>query len=145
MKIRQLTIAEAEFVAHQLAAELMDSNNEPISPFDTRHPGKLESSLFEPFQTFDGKYLHRTFIEKAAVLFYLITKNHCFANGNKRMAVTLTILFFYVNRRWIDVSPYQLYEVACEVAESDPINRNKMHSVLVNFFKSHETQPPSRP
>jgi death on curing protein len=135
MRIRPLTIAEAEFIAHRLAVELMDSENEPIPPFNTREYGKLESSLKEPFQTFGGRNLHRTFAERAAVLFYMITKNHCFSNGNKRMAVTLTTVFCFVNKRWFEISQKDLYDLSCSVAESHPSNRAEVHKVLVNLFK----------
>lgn len=144
MTIRPLTLAEAEYIAHSLAVELMNSDNEPIPPFNTRYAGKLESSLVEPFQTFGGKFLHRTFAERAAVLFYLISKNHCFVNGNKRMAITLTTLFFYVNKRWINVYPHDLYVIACTVAKSKPEQREIMHRSLVAFFKSNIVPPPDR-
>jgi len=137
MTIKPLTLKEAEFVAHTLAVELMDSANEPMPPFGTRSPGKLESSLAEPFQTFGGKYLHRTFIERAAVLFYLVTKNHCFENGNKRMAITLTLVFFYINKRWLNIPPKDLYGIACAVAESTPSERDSMHRYLVQVFSGH--------
>lgn len=139
MTIRPLTLLEAEYIAHSLALELMNSHDEPMPPFATRTPGKLESCLAEPFQSFDGLYLHRTFVERAAVLFYLVTKNHCFSNGNKRMAVTLTVLFFYINKRWLSVDPLELYEVACRVAKSKPSERQAVHKSLIAFFSTHQT------
>lgn len=142
MRIKKLTLHQAEHVAHSLAKEIMDWDEEPIPPFHTRSPGKLESCLEEPFQTFDGKQLHRTFIERAAVMFYLITKNHCFSNGNKRMAVTLTAVFFYVNKRWLNVPPMALYKVAKDVAESRPYNKDKVIAALVVFFKKYEEKAP---
>jgi|AntRauTorckE6833_2_1112554.scaffolds.fasta_scaffold02037_1 death-on-curing protein len=138
MTIRPLTLIEAEYIAHSLALELMNSDDEPIPPFSTRAPGKLESCLAEPFQTFDDKYLHRTFAERAAVLFYLVTKNRCFSNGNKRMAVTLTVLFFYINRRWLSVDPLELYKVACHVAKSKPGERQAVHKAFTAFFNTHQ-------
>ncbi|HJP95976.1 MAG TPA: type II toxin-antitoxin system death-on-curing family toxin [Candidatus Saccharimonadales bacterium] len=142
MKIRQLDLADAEFIAHALALRLMDSDSEPIPPFHTRHAGKLESCLAEPFQTFDGKFLHRTFAERAAKLFYLITKNHCFENGNKRMAVTLTLVFFYTNKRWIHATPEELYLIACKVAESKPQDKDIVHELLTETFRKFTTPLP---
>jgi len=144
MKIRQLTIEEAEFIAHRLATELMYQDDEPIPPFSTRSPGKLESCLAEPFQTFDGKSLHYRFVDKAATLFYLITKDHCFGNGNKRMAVTLTTVFFYVNKRWLNVQPRALYEIACQVAESSPNEREVYTEALTKFFLKNTTEMPHK-
>lgn len=137
MRIRQLDIVDAEYIAHRYAVERLNFEDEPMPAFDTRDPGKLESCLEEPFQTFGGKPLHRTFHERAAVLFYLVTKNHCFANGNKRMAVTLTTVFFFINKRWLKVPAYDLYKIAYDVAESDPKNKDVMQKALIKFFKQH--------
>lgn len=139
MTIQRLTLRQAEFVAHRLAVELMNFDDEPMPQFDARDAGKLESCLAEPFQTFDGKYLHRTFIERAAVLFYLIAKNHCFVNGNKRMAVTLTSVFFFINKRWLNIAPLELYKIACDVAESESNDRENVHDSLVAIFKLSQT------
>lgn len=141
MILRPLTLTEAEFIAHRLVIELMNYDDEPMPPFDTRSPGVLESCLNEPFQTFDGKYLHKTFAKKAAVLFYLVIKNHGFENGNKRMAVALIGAFFYINKRWVDVSPVELYDIACEVAKSRPKEVEVWQSSLEKFFKEHTTNP----
>jgi len=137
MTIRPLTLQEAEYIAHRLAVELMGSESEPIPPFSTRSPGKLESSLLEPFQTFDGKFLHWRFVDRAAVLFYLITKNHCFENGNKRMAVTITMSFCFINKRWLDIPYKELYDIACAVAESEPRGREGTHASLVRVFQTY--------
>lgn len=140
MTIRPLYIEEAEYIAHRLAAETMNFVDEPIPPFNTRSPGKLESCLVEPFQTYDKKYLHFSFVSRAALLFYLIAKNHCFSNGNKRMAVTLTLVFCYVNKRWLDIPPRQLYDVANDVAMSRPKDRDVVISGLKAVFSQHITK-----
>ena len=90
--IRLLTIEDIEFLAHSLAIELMGWD-EPIPPFRTRYPDKLESCLNTISQTFGGKELYPSLAEKAAVLFYLLIKNHPFQNGNKRVAVTALLVF----------------------------------------------------
>jgi len=137
MTIRPLYIKEAEFIAHRLAVETMNFEDEPIPPFDTRSPGKLESCLLEPFQTYDGKILRYHFKSRAALLFYLIAKNHCFSNGNKRMAVTLTMVFCYVNNRWMNIHPKALYKIANDVAESKPEERKVVLETLEKFFGKH--------
>lgn len=134
MSARQLTLAEAEYVAHALALELMNYDNEPIPPFHTRSPGVLESCLGEPFQTFDGESLHTSFSRKSAVLFYLVIKNHPFQNGNKRMAVVLTAIFCYVNKRWLNIEPKDLYDIACDVANSKPNEKERFIIVLEKTF-----------
>jgi len=49
----------------------------------------FRSSVSTIYQTFDGKDLYPGIEEKAANLLYLITKNHSFADGNKRIAAFL--------------------------------------------------------
>jgi death on curing protein len=136
MSFRPLSLREAEFVAHALATELMDYVGEPIPPFNTRSPGRLESCLAEPFQTFGGQNLHPTFVRKAAVLFYLCIKNHPFENGNKRMAVVLTTVFCYVNKRWLTIDNKALYDIACLIAESKPAEKDEMIAALEVGFKN---------
>ena len=75
MKI--ITFNEVERISFRLAKELL-SFNEPIPDFSTRFPNILESCLGAPFQTFSKKPLYRGLLGKAAILFYLLIKNHPF-------------------------------------------------------------------
>lgn len=115
--IKKLTISEVEYIAFSLAKELMEYG-EPIPPFDTRYPDKLESCLQTPFQTFNRKGLYQTFESKAAILFYLLIKNHPFQDGNKRVAVVTLYYFLRSNGRILKVKNFKLYEFAKEVAAS---------------------------
>ena len=81
--IKRITVAEVELIAFELAKKLMEWN-EPIPDFETRFPLKLESCIETPFQTFDRKSLYNGLVAKAAIMFYLMVKNHPFQNGNKR-------------------------------------------------------------
>lgn len=132
--MKRLSVAQVEYLAHDLACKLMDYD-EPLPDFSTRYPGKLESCLAQPFQEFAGQAFYKSLEEKAAVLFYLITKNHPFENGNKRMAVTTTLLFLYTNGYWLRVSPEELYKIALDVAESKPVEKDKILYALSGTFK----------
>jgi len=57
----------------------------------------FESAVAQIAQTFDGKELYPSIEEKAAMLLYLITKNHAFADGNKRIAAACFIHFLNRN------------------------------------------------
>ena len=57
----------------------------------------FRSSLSTIYQTFDGKDLYPSIEEKAANLLYLITKNHSFADGNKRIAAFIFLYFLEKN------------------------------------------------
>ncbi|MFH0841905.1 MAG: Fic family protein [Bacteroidota bacterium] len=45
------------------------------------------------YQTFDKKDLYPSIEEKAANLLYLVTINHSFVDGNKRIAAFLFLFF----------------------------------------------------
>jgi len=81
--MRRITISEIEYLSFRLAAEFL-GYDEPIPSFGSRYPNILESCLAVPFQTFNRKNLYRGLVKKAAILFYLLIKNHPFQNGNKR-------------------------------------------------------------
>ena len=53
----------------------------------------LKSIIDNIYSSFAGKDLYTTVEEKAANFLYLITKNHTFIDGNKRIAATLFIYF----------------------------------------------------
>lgn len=133
MKIKIISLKEVEFISFILAKELM-SFNEPIPAFSTRFPHKLESSLAVPFQTFDGKDLYVGLINKASILFYLINKNHCFQNGNKRLAMTILFHFLYKNKKWLKVDNQELYKFAVWVASSPPFLKNNIINAIQDFL-----------
>lgn len=137
--MKSLSLSEAEYIAHQLAKELFEFD-EPLPDFRTRYPGRLESCLAQPFQHFDGKPLYRTLSQRAALLFYLVIKNHPFENGNKRMALTLMLVFMYKNGLWIEMEPEELYKIACEVAQSEPKRKDAILLLLTTLIKDFQTE-----
>jgi death-on-curing family protein len=134
--IKRVSIVEAEYVAHRMARELMDYG-EPVADFRARYPGRLESCLDHPFTYLNGRFVYWTISHRAAVLFYLLIKNHPFENGNKRMAVTIMLTFLFKNRRWIDTPPDTLYRIAKLVAESPASEKDFMIDVLRKNIKEH--------
>ena len=62
-----------------------------------RDENLLDMSVNSPFQTFDGKDLYPTLTEKAAHLVFSLIKNHPFLDGNKRIGVTVMIIFLKSN------------------------------------------------
>ncbi|MDP3013609.1 MAG: type II toxin-antitoxin system death-on-curing family toxin [Candidatus Subteraquimicrobiales bacterium] len=105
--------------------------NEPIPDFSTRYPGILESCVANAFQTYGKKELYPTLLDKAAMIFYQMIKNHPFVNGNKRVAVTTLLTFLFLNNKWMEVTNEQLYNLAVFVAESQP----KLKKSVVLFIK----------
>jgi len=62
-----------------------------------RDKNLLDMSVNSPFQTFDGNDLYPTLIQKAAHLVFSLIKNHPFLDGNKRIGVTVMIIFLKSN------------------------------------------------
>lgn len=134
--MRQITLKEIEYTAFQLAQKTLKWN-EPIPPFETRQPNLLESCLATPFQRFSGKKLYKGLISKAAVLFYLMIKNHPFQNGNKRIAVTTLFMFLYLNKKWLEVDNQILYNFAVWVAESPPDLGEETRMAIEKFIRKN--------
>jgi prophage maintenance system killer protein len=58
----------------------------------------FDSSVNQIYQSFDGVDLYPTIEHKAAMLLYLVVKNHSFVDGNKRIAAALFLYFLEKNR-----------------------------------------------
>jgi len=134
--IKRIKLADVEYIAFQLAKKFLDWG-EPIPDFNTRLPDKLESCIETPFQTFDRKSLYKGLIGKAAILFYLMNKNHPFQNGNKRIAVTTLLFFLIENGEWLSVSNNDIYEFARFVAGSKPEEREKTMLSITSFIEKN--------
>ena len=61
--------------------------------FGNEKDDSFKSSIGQIYQTFGGEELYPSVEEKAAMLLYLVTKNHSFSDGNKRIAATLFLWF----------------------------------------------------
>lgn len=101
----------------------------------------LEAIIGAIYQSFDGEDLYTTIQEKAANFLYLITKNHTFIDGNKRIAATLFIYFldFYNilykdNRQVIDNNT--LVAITILIAQSNPKEKDILIDLVMNFLKN---------
>ncbi len=95
------------------------------------------------YQTFDGKDLYPTIYEKAANFLYLITKNHTFIDGNKRIAATLFIFFldyydilYKEDKQVIDNNT--LVAITLLIAQSNPKEKEILIDVIMNFLNKKE-------
>ena len=99
----------------------------------------LSAIIGDIYQSFDNKDVYPTIEEKAANFLYLITKNHTFIDGNKRIAATLFIYFldFYNilyrnNKRVIDNNT--LVALTLLIAQSNPKEKNILIDLVMNFL-----------
>ncbi len=134
--IFKISVEEVELIAHRSAKNMM-TWDEPIPDFSTRFPNVLESCLAVPFQSFARKDLYPTLVKKAAILFYLMIKNHPFQNGNKRLAVTTLFLFLWKNSKWLTVDNQELYNFAVWVASSPAEFRQEILAATEKFIKKN--------
>ncbi len=129
-----------ERLCYRLAKEVFDSEQEPIPPFSTHTNTLLESALHNPQQTFGNKDLYPTLIDKAAILYYSLIKNHPFDNGNKRIATATLLVFLSLNGYWLDADIDELTERAIRVANSDPALHKETLADIHRWMKEHLKQ-----
>ena len=99
----------------------------------------LKGIIGNIYQSFDGNDLYPTVQEKAANFLYLVTKNHTFIDGNKRIAATLFIYFleFYnilytENGQVIDNNT--LVAITILIAQSNPKEKDILIDLVMNFL-----------
>ena len=100
----------------------------------------FHSSIGQIYQTWDGIDLYPSVEEKAAMLLYLVVKNHSFIDGNKRIAATL-FLWFMENNRILYASDGRkriadnaLVALTLMIAESKTDEMDIMVKVFVNLI-----------
>ena len=100
----------------------------------------LKGIIDDIYSTFDGSDLYSTVEEKAANMLYLVTKNHVFIDGNKRIAATLFIYFlnYYgllYNENGMVIDNNTLVAVTILIAQSDPKEKEVLVDLVMNFLK----------
>jgi prophage maintenance system killer protein len=108
--------------------------------FGNEKDDSFKSSIGQIYQTFGGQELYPSVEEKAAMLLYLVTKNHSFSDGNKRIAATLFLWFLNNNgilyredgtKRLPDNT---LVALTLMIAESKTEEKDVMVKVVVNLI-----------
>ena len=99
----------------------------------------LEAIIGSIYQTFDGKDVYLTVEEKAANFLYLVTKNHVFIDGNKRIAATLFIYFLNFNNILYNngeqvIDDNTLVAITLLIAQSNPKEKNILIDLVMNFL-----------
>jgi prophage maintenance system killer protein len=100
----------------------------------------FNSSVSTIYQTFDGQDLYPSIEEKAANLLYLITKNHSFSDGNKRIAAFLFLYFMekngilYDNQGKKRIADNTLVALTLMIAVSKMEEKDTMVKVIINLI-----------
>lgn len=110
------------------------------SLFGSEKDGSFKSSIGQIYQTFDGTELYPSVEEKAAMLLYLVVKNHSFVDGNKRIAATLFLWFMQNNGILYNpngtkrISDGTLVALTLMIAESRSDEKDIILKVIVNLI-----------
>ncbi len=108
--------------------------------FGNEKDESFKSSIGQIYQTFDGDELYPSVEEKAAMLLYLVTKNHSFSDGNKRIAATLFLWFLNNNKILYNsdgskrIADSTLVALTLMIAESKTEEKDVMVKVVVNLI-----------
>ena len=100
----------------------------------------FKSSIGQIYQTFGGEELYPSVEEKAAMLLYLVVKNHSFSDGNKRIAAMLFLWFLNNNRVLYAedghkrIADNTLVALTLMIAESRTEEKDVMVKVVVNLI-----------
>ena len=108
--------------------------------FGNEKDGSFKSALGAVYQSFGGKDLYPSAQEKAANLLYLVTKNHGFSDGNKRIAAGLFLYFLQRNRLLLRkdgskrIADSTLVALTVMIAESRPAEKEMMVNLVMTFL-----------
>lgn len=117
------------------AQNLHREQNEPIPNLASDSLQRIESCLNTPFMSFGGVSNCVGFYNKATLMFYLLVKNHCLHNGNKRLAVLTLSFFSFLNNRALFISKNNLYTLAKVVAQSENDKEEKIKNHIKRILK----------
>ena len=135
------TIKEAVLIKEKEYLEIVDKMKSEFASdvFGVPKDNSFASSINQIYQTFDGKDCYPTLEEKAATLLYLITKNHSFSDGNKRIAASCFLYFLDRNNMLyknglpiIDASA--LFALTLLIAESKPEEMDVMKQIVISVL-----------
>ena len=111
--------------------------------FGNEKDDSFHSSIGQIYQTFGGEELYPSVEEKAAMLLYLVTKNHSFSDGNKRIAATLFLWFLNNNGILYNIDGSKriadntLVALTLMIAESRTEEKDVMVKVVVNLINQN--------
>ena len=143
LSIDKTTKEEPFHATYENAMEAINGLREKFggsSLFGNEKDDSFKSSIGQIYQTFGGEELYPSVEEKAAMLLYLVTKNHSFSDGNKRIAATLFLWF--LNNNGIlyrqdgskRIADNTLVALTLMIAESKTEEKDVMVKVVVNLI-----------
>lgn len=146
LKIEDTTGKEVFHATYENAMEVIRGLHEKFGGsnlFGNEKDDSFKSSIGQIYQTFGGGDLYPSVEEKAAMLLYLVTKNHSFSDGNKRIAATLFLWFLNGNGILYNedgtkrIADNTLVALILMIAESRTEEKDTMVKVIVNLINKN--------
>ncbi|MDE5609968.1 MAG: virulence protein RhuM/Fic/DOC family protein [Bacteroidales bacterium] len=146
LKIEETTSRETFHISYDSAIKVIRELHEKFGVselFGNEKDESFKSSIGQIYQTFDGKDLYSSVEEKAAVLLYLIVKNHSFSDGNKRIAATIFLWFLYGNGILYNkdgtkrIADNMLVALTLMIAESRAEEKDLIIRVIINLINKN--------
>ncbi len=94
--------------------------------------GLLESAVAQPAAAFGGQRAHADLAEMAAAYLFHLAKNHCFVDGNKRVAALSAVVFLAMNGVDFDAPPNDYFYLTYGVASG-----TNDKAGVADFFRRH--------
>lgn len=147
LTINKTTKDEPFHATYENAMEAIDGLREKFGGsvlFGNEKDDSFKSSIGQIYQTFGGEELYPSVEEKAAML--LVTKNHSFNDGNKRIAATLFLWFLNGNHILYHpdgskrIADSTLVALTLMIAESKTEEKDVMVKVVVNLINKNNDE-----
>jgi death-on-curing protein len=100
--------------------------------YGVRDLNLLSSAIYIPQSGFDGEYFHKTIPAMAAAYAFHICQNHPFVDGNKRVALTGSLVFLDINGYIFTCKEETIYETIMDVAKGE-MKKEK----LIKLYEKH--------
>lgn len=146
LKIENTSGAGSFHATYENAMDVINGLKEKFgesSLFGNEKDESFHSSIGQIYQTWDGVDLYPSVEEKAAMLLYLVTKNHSFSDGNKRIAATLFLWFMenngilYGRNGEKRIGDNALVALTLMIAESKTEEMDTIIKVVVNLINTN--------
>lgn len=143
LSIQKTTKEESFRATYDNAMEAISALKEKFGGsqwFANEKDDSFKSSIGQIYQTFGGEDLYPSVEEKAAMLLYLVVKNHSFSDGNKRIAAMLFLWFLnnnhvlYAEDGHKRIADNTLVALTLMIAESRTEEKDVMVKVVVNLI-----------
>lgn len=98
-------------------SDVIEIHSQEVGPNLLADFGLLESAVLRPQASAFGQDAYPDLHTKAAALFHSLARNHCFIDGNKRIAVSAMAVFYVLNGYRLVVEASELVALATDTAE----------------------------